>query len=257
MTPSRLTAVIDGNAKRATLAVGLYLVPGFPDWKTSVTALEACLSCGVDFIEFPAISAPQWSPRTGQTIASALRDAEPYSEAAATAWLLCAPVRVAVVYGSAWPSPAAWEAPPAMRYGISGYLFESDPSDLAPYARSAAEQGAVIIPAVSATTAALSDDDRRAVSTGGGFVYTSLGTKTGSRNASAADLRRKQAEVRSVRPDLPVCAAFGIDQPADVEELRTSGGCEGVIIGSAALTRLGAGMTAFTGWLKEIVAAAK
>jgi len=257
MTLSRLSDIIAGQVNRGTLAVGIYLVPGFPDWSASMEALSLCLSHGVDFIEFPAISEPRWSARTGQILARALRDAEPYSEAKAAAWLLCAPVRVAVVYGSAWPSPAAWSAPPPLRAGVSGYLFENDPPDIAPYALAAATGAAVVIPAVSATAAGLSDADQRLLDRGGGFVYVSLGSKTGSRSASLADLRRKRAEVSSFRPDLPVCAAFGISQPADVEELRGGGGCDGIIIGSAALAKLDEGTGAFTGWLKEIVTAAK
>jgi tryptophan synthase alpha subunit len=257
MTLSRLSDIIRGNAARGELAIGIYLVPGFPDWDTSMEALSLCVSHGVDFIEFPAISAAQWSPRTGPVIARALRDAEPYAEAKATAWLLRAPVRVAIVYGSAWPAPAVWSAPPPCHAGVSGYLFESDPSDIVPYALAAAEDGAVIIPAVDATKAGLSDDDRRIISCGGGFVYASLGPKTGSRTASIADLQRKRSAIQSVRPDLPVCAAFGISQPAEVEELRGCEGCDGVIIGSAALARLGEGVAAFGTWLKELVTSAK
>ncbi|MFI0446676.1 tryptophan synthase subunit alpha [Actinomadura sp. 6N118] len=257
MTPPRLSDIIGGRARRGELAVGIYLVPGFPDWNTSLEALDLCVSHEVDFIEFPAVSDPQWSPRTGPMIARALRDAEPYSEAEATAWLLRAPVRVAVVYGSAWPSPATWSAPPPLRAGVSGYLFETDPPDLAPYALAAAEEGAVIIPAVDATAAGLSDGDRHLISRGGGFVYASLGPETGTRAASPADLQRKRAEVQSFRPDLPVCAAFGINRTADVEELRGSGGCDGIIIGSAALAKLDEGMPAFSGWLKEIVTASR
>lgn len=257
MTPPRLSDIIGGRARRGELAVGIYLVPGFPDWNASLEALDLCVSHEVDFIEFPALSDPQWSPRTGPMIARALRDAGPYSEAEATAWLLRAPVRVAVVYGSAWPSPATWSAPPPLRAGVSGYLFETDPPDLAPYALAAAEEGAVIIPAVDTTAAGLSDDDRHLISRGGGFVYASLGPETGTRAASPSDLQRKRAEVQSVRPDLPVCAAFGINRPADVEELRGSGGCEGIIIGSAALAKLDEGMSAFSGWLKEIVTASR
>jgi tryptophan synthase alpha subunit len=257
MTPSRLSDIIRGNAARGELAVGIYLVPGFPDWGASMEALSLCAGYGVDFIEFPAVSAPRWSPRTGPVLAQALRDAEPYSEAEATAWLLRAPVRVAVVYGSAWPSPAAWSAPLPLRAGVSGYLFESDPSDTAPYALAAAEDGAVIIPAVDATKAGLSDDDRGLIRMGGGFVYASLGPATGSRAASVSDLQRKRSDVQSVRPDLPVCAAFGISKPSDVEELRGCGGCEGIIIGSAALARLAEGTEVFGAWLKEIVTSAK
>lgn len=257
MTPTRLSDIIGGQSERGRLAVGIYLVPGFPTWSASMEALGLCVNHGVDFIEFPAITKPQWSRRTGPVLAQALRDAQPYSEAEATAWLLRAPVRVAVVYGSAWPSPAAWSAPSSLRAGVCGYLFETDPPDIAPYAMAAAEEGAVVIPAVDATIVGLSDADRCLLSRGGGFVYASLGPRTGSRAASPADLQRKRAELRAVRPDLPVCAAFGINQPADVEELRGGGACDGVIIGSAALAKLGEGMAAFAGWLKEIAAAAK
>lgn len=257
LAPSLLPDIIGGQAERGSLAVGIYLVPGFPDWDTSTRALSVCLDHGADFIEFPAMTGPRWSPRTGPVVARALRDAEPYREAQASAWLSRAPARVAIVYPSAWPSPHGWAAPPALRAGTCGYLFETDPPDVAPYAQAAGRDGAVIIPAVDATVAGLSDADRRVLCLGGGFVYASLGPKTGSRAASGADLRRKQAEVAAVRPDLPVCAAFGISAAADVEELRGTGGCSGVIIGSAALAKLGEGIAAFTGWFKEIVTSAK
>ena len=278
MTLSRLSDVIGGNTRRGELAVGIYLVPGFPSWSASLEALRLCVRHDVDFIEFPAISdpprargaserqraspaarrpEPQWSPRTGQLIARALRDAEPGSEAQRLEWLLRAPVRVAIVYGSAWPSPAAWSAPSSLRAGVSGYLFETDPPDITDYALAAAKDGAVVIPAVDATAAGLSDADRRVISRGGGFVYASLGPNTGTRAASLDDLQRKRAEVQSLRPDLPVCAAFGISEPADVEELRGSGACDGVIIGTAAMAKLEAGTSAFAGWLKGIMGAAK
>lgn len=257
MTPSRLSDVIGGNTRRGQLAVGIYLIPGFPSWDASLEALNLCVRHGVDFIEFPAIADPRWSPRTGPLIARALRDAEPGSEAKRVEWLLRAPVRVAIVYPSAWPSPAVWSAAPSLRAGVSGYLFETDPPDVTDFALSAAEDGAVVIPAVDSTATGLSEGDRRVISRGGGFVYASLGPNTGARAASLTDLQRKRAEVQSLRPDLPVCAAFGINEPADVEELRGSGGCDGVIIGTAAVARLEAGTSAFAGWLKGIMAAAK
>jgi tryptophan synthase alpha subunit len=257
MTLSRLSDVICGNTRRGELAVGIYLVPGFPSWSASLEALSLCVRHDVDFIEFPAISDPQWSPRTGRLIARALRDAEPGSETQWLEWLLRAPVRVAIVYGSAWPSPAVWSAPPSLRAGVSGYLFETDPPDITDYALAAAEDSAVVIPAVDATAAGLSDADRRVISRGGGFVYASLGPNTGTRAASLTDLQRKRAQLQSIRPDLPVCAAFGISEPADVEELRGSGGCDGVIIGTAAVAKLEEGTSAFAGWLKAIMAAAK
>lgn len=257
MIRSRLSDIIAGSITRTELAVGIYLVPGFPDWATSTRALELCVRSGVDFVEFPAMSGARWSGRTGVTVARALHDAEPYREASATAWLLSAPVRVAVVYGSAWQAADTWSAPAPLRAGVSGYLFESDPTDIGPYALAAAEHGAVIVPAVDVTTPGLSETDRRLLSLGGGFVYGSLGPRTGSRTASLADLAHKRSAIRSVRPDLPVCAAFGIRQPADIEILRGSGDCAGVIIGSAALEHLERGISTFSIWLKDIVMAAK
>jgi tryptophan synthase alpha subunit len=257
MTPSRLSDVIGGSTRRGELAVGIYLIPGFPSWSASLEALRLCVRHDVDFVEFPAISDLVWSLRTGGLIARALRDAEPGSEAQWHEWLLHAPVRVAIVYGSAWPAPAVWSAPPFLHAGVSGYLFETDPPDVTDYALAAAEDGAVVIPAVDATADGLSDGDRRVIARGGGFVYASLGPSTGTRAASPADLARKRAEVQSVRPELPVCAAFGISEPADVDELRGGGGCDGVIIGTAAVAKLEEGTSAFAGWLKGIMAAAK
>lgn len=256
MTLSRLSDVISGTARRGELAVGVYLVPGFPTWSASLEALRLCVRHEVDFIEFPAIAGPGWSPRTGPLIARALRDAEPGSAAQWSDWLLRAPVRVAIVYPSAWPAPTVWSAAPALQAGVSGYLFETDPPDVTDFALAAAEDGAVVIPAVLSTTTGLSEGDRRVISRGGGFVYASLGPSTGTRSASLDDLQRKRAEVQAFRPDLPVCAAFGISEAADVEELRGSG-CDGVIIGSAAVARLEAGTSVFGEWLKGIMAAAK
>jgi tryptophan synthase alpha subunit len=257
MTRSRLSDIIGANTSRGTLAVGIYLIPGFPSWAASLAALELCVRHGVDFIEFPAIAEPRWSHRTGPLIARALRGAEPGTEAQRTGWLLRAPVRVAIVYPAAWPVCTTWAAAPSLRIGVSGYLFETDPPDITDYALAAAEDGAVVIPAVGATAAGLAEADRRVIARGGGFVYTSLGPSTGARAASLTDLRRTRAQIRAIRPDLPVCAAFGINEAADVEELRGSGGCDGVIIGTAAVARLEEGTSAFADWLKGIMAAAK
>ncbi|MEV4318096.1 tryptophan synthase subunit alpha [Actinocrispum sp. NPDC049592] len=257
MSLSRLSDVINGNSRRGDLAVGIYLVPGFPSWSASLEALNLCVRHGVDFIEFPAISDARWSPRTGPVLARALREAEPGTEDQRVEWLLRAPVRVAIVYGSAWLSPDVWSAPLSLRTGVSGYLFETDPPDITDFAMVAAEDGAVVIPAVDATADGLSNGDRRVISRGGGFVYASLGPNTGARSASMTDLHRKRAELQSFRPELPVCAAFGINEPVDVEELRSSGACDGVIIGTAAVARLEEGTEAFARWLKGIMAAAK
>jgi tryptophan synthase alpha subunit len=257
MTGSRLATLIGGRAARGELALGIYLVPGFPSWRSSIEALDTCLALGVDFIEYPVGSAADASPRTGEQIGRALAAAQPYHEPDAAAWLVRAPVRVAVVYRSAWPAPDGWNAPGLLRAGTSGYLFETDPPDLAPYARAATAAGAAVIPAVDVTREGLSAAERGALAAGGGFCYAALGPRTGSRTAAGVDLLRKRAALRAARPELPVCAAFGIKSPADVGELRAASACDGVIIGSEALARLARGAGEFSGWLRDVAAATK
>lgn len=70
-----------------------------------------------------------------------------------------------------------------------------------------------------------------------GFIYyVSLTGVTGGRKALAADLKKNLAKIRKLTAK-PVCVGFGISTPAQVRSLR--GICDGVIIGSAIVKKIG------------------
>jgi tryptophan synthase alpha subunit len=64
-------------------------------------------------------------------------------------------------------------------------------------------------------------------------------------------MRRKLLQMRVSGCKIPVCAAFGISTPADVATVRRAG-CDGLIIGSAALEALERGPDFFAYWLDGI-----
>lgn len=257
MSKSTLTDMIAARAERGQLALGLYLVPGFPDWPTSTAALATAVRLGVTFVEHPIILEPDWSPRTGSTVARALArhlDDAP-DEIALSAWLESAPMRVGVVYHSAWPAPAVVRAPDWQLAGAAALLLEMSTDDVAGYAATAHGWGLPLVAAIDATTGELTDAERCALAVGGGFVYAALGPRTGAAARSCPDLA-KAAAVRQTRPDLPLCAAFGIGEREQVRTLRTARACAGVIAGTAALEALEQGLDAFTDWLSGLIAAA-
>jgi tryptophan synthase alpha subunit len=241
-----------------TGGLGLYLVPGWPDWETSEAALDAAVRAGVAFVEFPVVGDGGWSPRTGALIAEALEHAGPELRswsARVEAWIARAPHPVGIVYGGTWPEPARWTAPGEALAASSALLFEDDPDAWTEHARQAEAWGSALVCAVSGMTPELSDEDRRLLAAGGGFVYVSLGTQTGDRSATPEAMRAKVEAVRAARPDLPVFCAFGLREPEDVREVREATGCDGTIVGTGALEVLSERPGEFAGWLDAMVAA--
>lgn len=213
----------------------------------------------MSFVEFPVLARPSWSSGTGSVIARALERAAPglarWSPPLAD-WLAEVECRVGVVYKAAWPASDRWAASPEELRASSCLLLEDDPPDWTAYARQADEWGAPLVCAVSGSDAECSDAERAKLAAGGGFVYVSLGQRTGERSAGASAMSSKVEAIREVRPDLPVCCAFGIREPGDVLEIRDATGCDGVIVGTAALEVLEEGVDRFRVWLGEMLAAA-
>ncbi|MCK2215430.1 tryptophan synthase subunit alpha [Actinomadura sp. ATCC 31491] len=253
--PAGVAAALElGRAIRSgpRRALGLYLVPGYPDWPTSVAAVRAAVAAGVAFVEFPVIAAPTWSPRTGPVIARALGHLLAHPDAAGRRdWLAAAGPRVAVVYESAWPAPDQWRIPAE---GAAGLLLEHSAPAPEAWAAAAAGHGAFLVPALRAGAPGLTPGERDVLGHGAGFVYLAMGARTGQWDAGPGQVAAKLAAVAAERPDLPVCCAFGLSSPADLERLPP--GCDGAIVGSAALEHLERGLDRFTGWLHAMLAAA-
>jgi tryptophan synthase alpha subunit len=254
---NQLAARIASVRSRGRTAVGLYLIPGFPEWEASQRAVAQAMDAGVAFIEFPVLTETGWSRRTGPKIAAALVHSAgalaTWSDALAT-WLSLAAWPVGVVYPSAWPARKQWRAPAAAREAARGLLLESNVTDWHARADQAERWGAPLVPTVDGTRPKVSDMAAQRLARGAGFTYLSLGAQTGLRSESLTHLERVVAQARQHRPDLPVCCAFGIERPTHVEDVLTHSGADGVVIGTAALAALERGFNAFSDWLDGILA---
>jgi Tryptophan synthase alpha chain len=251
-----MPAVFDDIFARARaqsrLALGLYLIPGFPNREESRFAVRHAVALGVDFIEFPVLGNGRFTSRTGSTIARILREG---SIAHDPEWLSAVNTGVGVVYDGAWPSPERWDAHEDLLHRAHALLMEADVPDIEAWAgASEANWGRPVVTTVDARRDMLASLEERRLSSTSPFIYMSLGRRTGERSCNFVMMRRKVLQMRVSGCRTPVCAAFGIRTPRDVAAVRQSG-CDGIIIGSAALEALERGPEFFVRWLGAITAA--
>lgn len=234
------------------LGFGIYLIPGFPDWDTSLAAVRAAVAAGVDFVEFPILLDAGFSASTGSVVAEALAKAGPGNldprSSRLREWLAEAPVRVGIVYRSAWPAAGDWRAGDEILSGCAGLLCEHDIRPFPEYAALARRRGLALVPPLRATAEHLTDEEADLLGSGDGFVYLALSAETGRAGTIDDRLGRRIDDIRRIRPDLPVYTAFGIRDGDDVAAIARQG-ADGFIVGSHALTVLGDGVPAFERWL--------
>lgn len=246
------------DAKRSgRLALGIFLVPGYPSWRESQEAVEIAEASGVDFIEYPVMGSGRCSNRTGQGIANALMHARAdlvHANQATLKWLDQVSIGVGVVYDGAWPEPKVWAADQSFLDHAVALILEPDLDDFDKRTEAAARWGKSLIVTISALGSSLAPDQRLLVKRSTGFVYMSLGGRTGQRSCGVSEISTRLEQIRATGCTTPVCAAFGIRDAADIAEVRRAG-CEGVIIGSAAIEVLERGIATFQRWLVGIRAA--
>ncbi len=124
----------------------------------------------------------------------------------------------------------------AIASGVDGVIIpDFPPEEAAKFIRYANRKGLADICFLAPTS---SDSRIRKISRiGRGFIYyVSLTGVTGGRKALAADLEKNLAKIKKLTAK-PVCVGFGISTPAQVRSLR--GICDGVIIGSAIVKKIG------------------
>jgi tryptophan synthase alpha chain len=238
------------------LGLGLYIVPGYPDWKSSLFAVKKCTELSINFVEFPILgSSAQYSQRTGTTLSRALDHVA--SSQAKNLWEIArfldhAERLVGIVYGCVWDDPQVWNAPTEYLNKSEALLLEGV-LNAAPGRRVFLQYwSCALVKAVSATQSLDAPTDLADVSLAEEFIYLSLGRATGRRDASEEDVFRMVQTINDVNPSTPICAAFGLSKPAHVQQLKKTG-IDGVIIGSAAIQKLEEGRRSFAEWLESIV----
>jgi tryptophan synthase alpha chain len=233
---SRLQAVFDAaKAERRAALIG-YLPVGYPDVDSSIAAMRAMVSTGVDIVE---VGIPYSDPgMDGPTIQQAVEPAVRAGVGPADA------LRAVSAVADAGAAPVVmtyWN--PVERYGVTRFAADLHASggagaitpDLIP------DEAAQWLAATDATgldrvfLVAPSSTDARIVATARacrGFVYaaSTMGV-TGARNEVSAAAELLVARVRAAEPAIPVCVGLGVSSAAQAAQIATF--ADGVIVGSA------------------------
>ena len=257
--------------QRALIA---YLTAGFPDYGTSLAALQRVVAAGADFVE---VGVPFSDPLAdGPTIQRTTH--------AALEQGMTLPRVLSLIREAALPVPVIVMTylNPVLAYGVERFAADARAAgaagvlltDLPAGADSSIEQavaahGLDVIRLVAPTT-----DDRRlagALAGAGGFVYliARLGV-TGARETVPPDLAGQLRRIRAVTR-LPVAVGFGIGTPAQAAATVRAGGnggadgadgadgaegADGVVVGSALMEALARGGLAALEQLAHELAAA-
>lgn len=261
MTPARLQASERGtngsvgaariaaaftNARRASrTALIPYVVAGFPDAETSLSAALAAADAGADLLE---VGLPYSDPLAdGTTLqrasAAALATGATFDGsldlvrriAAARPSLPLVPMGYAnQLIGGGDGSATALRLVEA---GASGVIVaDLTPDEGGPFEAAARAAGLAVVYLVAPTTA----PERRAMIAArtGGFLYcVSLVGVTGARTSLPASVGRLVRDVRAVSP-VPVAVGFGVSRPSHVRSLARAG-ADGVVVASALVDALG------------------
>lgn len=258
-----MLCTVDRRLKRARahrqLALGVFLVPGYPDWPTSFAARDMTQEAGVDFIEYPVVGPGNPSDRTGAAVTTALAHLGADGRQCSTRyidWISGLQTGVAVVYEAAWPAATHWNVGKEALKPAHALLLEWNARDITARARLAQQLSKPVIPALRAGCENEMEVAEALLSQNPPFVYLSLGEQTGMRSTSFDGLACTVAQLRATGCSRFLCAAFGLGDPNDMHAVAETG-ADGAIIGSYALTTLSKGLNEFRKWLDELTAASK
>jgi tryptophan synthase alpha chain len=223
-----------------------YIVAGYPDAETSLTAALAAADAGADLLE---VGLPYSDPladgatlqrasgvalAAGATLERSLRLIERIGAARPELPLVPMGYANQVIGGGDGEAVATRLA----GAGAAGLIVaDLTPDEGAPFERVARVAGLAVVYLVAPTT----PPARRAAvaARSGGFLYcVSLVGVTGARTALPASVGRLVKSVKAESP-VPVAVGFGVSKPAHVRAL-VKAGADGVIVASALVDALGA-----------------
>jgi tryptophan synthase alpha chain len=223
-----------------------YIVAGYPDAETSLTAALAAADAGADLLE---VGLPYSDPladgatlqrasgvalAAGATLERSLRLIDRIGAARPELPLVPMGYANQVIGGGDGEAVAARLA----KAGAAGLIVaDLTPDEGAPFERVARAAGLAVVYLVAPTT----PPARRAAvaARSGGFLYcVSLVGVTGARTALPASVGRLVKAVKADSP-VPVAVGFGVSKPAHVRAI-VKAGADGVIVASALVDALGA-----------------
>lgn len=260
----RIAGAFQRAAEEGRIALGPYIVGGYPDAETGFQIALAAADAGADLIEFglpysdPLADgatiqrAAQVALSAGATFAASIALLKRISAARPNLPLVPMCYANQILGGGDGASTARALA----AAGASGVIIaDLTPDEGGPFEAVAAEAGLAVVYLVAPTT----EPGRRArvAARSGGFLYcVSLVGVTGARTSLPSSVGRLIRDVKAVSP-VPVVVGFGVSQPAHVQAIARAG-ADGVAVGAAlvdALGRDGRDVAAFGRLMGELRAA--
>ncbi len=209
----------------------------FLEYAASVAASSDILEVGIPFSD-PVADGPAVQAAGMRSLASGTRVSQVLE--ACSAFTSSIPVVIMCYYNTVFRMGEEKFAAALAAAGASGLIVPDLPLEEGRHLRrSCSRHGIDHI--LMATPATPPDRARLIASAGRGFLYlVSRYGVTGERSSLPG---QAQSLVRAYRglTSLPVAVGFGISTPAHVADLAASG-ADGVVVGSAIVTRIGSGM---------------
>lgn len=241
----RMAAAFSRAAAENRAALIPYVVAGYPDHGTSLSAALAAIDAGADLLE---VGLPYSDPmadgatlqrattvalRAGATLARSVELIRAVSSARPNTPLI--PMCYAnQIIGGGDGSGVAWRLAEA---GASGVIVaDLTPDEGGPFEAVAAQAGLAVVYLIAPTT---TPERRREVARrASGFLYcVSLVGTTGARASLPSTVAALVAAAKADSP-VPVAVGFGVSRPEHVR-LLVSAGADGVIVASALVDALG------------------
>lgn len=251
---SRLGDAIVEARMAGRLAFIPFVIPGFPDLRTSIRALDFLRDVSVTAFETATPTEHGWSEETNPTIRDALRiaAAQGISMAVVVERIRAYRPNILVTYQPVISSDVV-SFIRAISNRVDGVLLEWD-ATTEEEVKFADDHGVDVIQAISLEMSPQEVERRARLSRG--FVYLTVAKTTGGTIFQVDAIEKAMAQVRECTP-VPICCAFGVDTPAKIRMLAGTGMCDGVIVGTALLRELAVGFDRFADLARRLVAAAK
>lgn len=245
---------IKASVDRGDLSVGVFLILGYPSIQESLRALEVLERLGITVFETAVPVTRDWSSHANAVIKEAHLCADSNSVTRTDVLQTFSALRpnLYILYRDTYVSLGS-ELFEEMSEKADTVLLEWDQLDTQKVRRSAHKWGISVAQSVSPFMREA--DFAFAVRTAEDLVYLTASDRTGGKILPMYELERAIDCIKGIR-DIPVWCGFGIKDPEDVRRIGAIPGCDGVVVGTAALRAQAFGVQAFEGFIASLVQAA-
>lgn len=238
------------DINKGKTSVIIYLILGYPDFETSIKALDVLKKHNVTVYETAIPIVGRHSPELSEMIKMAHRIAYQNgtsSKDVVETFSIHRPNLYIIHEGT--PSYIL-DFLVANKEMIDGILWGCDEED--EYYAKFRESPIEVIQEVSPESSRMAI--KKSVEIANGFIYLTVAERTGGEIYSNDKIIRTIDLIREFGDNIPICFGFGIKTPEDISRLVNIYGCDGIIIGTAGLKALSMGLKEFDSYIETVFA---